>query len=46
MMDWRKHEHVGLKVEADGHVAVVTLDLGRPRQLIEGEIPPLVGKLG
>src|SRR5690606_34137733 len=26
MMDWRKHEHVGLKVEADGHVAVVTLD--------------------
>ncbi len=26
MMDWRKQEHVGLKVEADGHTAVVTLD--------------------
>jgi len=25
-MDWRTHEHVGLKVEADGHVAVITLN--------------------
>ena len=25
MKDWRTQEHVGLKVEADGHTAVVTL---------------------
>ena len=23
MMDWRTHEHAGLKVEADGHVAAL-----------------------
>ena len=26
MKDWRTQEHVGLKVEADGHTAVVTLN--------------------
>ncbi|MGL4693567.1 MAG: enoyl-CoA hydratase-related protein, partial [Stenotrophomonas maltophilia] len=26
MMEWRQHDHVGLKVEADGHVAVITLN--------------------
>lgn len=26
MKDWRTQEHVGLKVEVDGHTAVVTLN--------------------
>lgn len=26
MKHWRTQEHVGLKVEADGHTAVVTLN--------------------